>query len=452
MNETKKTYYFIGAALVLMVLAFAFSPTKITPDAFLDQDEQFYPDFTDPNTATTLEVINFDPASGRAHPFKITFKDGQWTIPSHNDYPADGKERLAKTAAGVIDIKKNEFRSDNIYEHESFNVIDPLDETASLTGRGQRVTIKGANDVVLADFIIGKEIEGRQNFRYVRTPESNRVYAVRMDIDISTNFEDWINRDLMSLTANNINNIMLKDYSINERTFQMEKHDNFELTKKDDLWSANKMSSSQMVDTTLIDTLLNTISQLKIVGVRKKPAGFSASLSSGNSKHEIARNDIVDLQNKGFYFTREGQLLSNEGELIVYSDEAIIYTLHFGEVLFGSGLAVSSGINQTEDNQTAASGSNRYLFITSEFNQRYFKEPSKPANLDFLEKKEADYSDNDRTNKFNYDKHEVWRQNTENGRNKSKELNDRFADWYYVISAESFDKIHINRSELIVSK
>ena len=208
MNETKKTYYYIGVALVLVLLAFVFSPDRITPDAFLDQGEPFYPDFTDPNKATTLEVINYDASSGTAHPFKVTFKDGHWTIPSHNDYPADGQERLAQTAAGVIDIKKDEFRSDNVYEHEAFSVIDPLSETAGLTGRGQKITIKGENDKILADFIIGNEIEGRENFRYVRTPETNRVYAVRMNIDISTKFEDWINRDLMSLAKDQISTLL----------------------------------------------------------------------------------------------------------------------------------------------------------------------------------------------------------------------------------------------------
>ena len=77
---------------------------------------------------------------------KLHLKMAFGTIPSHDDYPADGKERLAQTAAGVIDIKKDEFRSDNISDHEKFGVIDPLSQSAGLTGRGQRVTIRGNND------------------------------------------------------------------------------------------------------------------------------------------------------------------------------------------------------------------------------------------------------------------------------------------------------------------
>jgi hypothetical protein len=33
-----------------------------------------------------------------------------------------------------------------------------------------------------------------------------------------------------------------------------------------------------------------------------------------------------------------------------------------------------------------------------------------------------------------------------------KELNERFADWYYVISDNTYKKIHISRDELIKEK
>ena len=107
-HNTKLTVIYVATAVALALLAFLFAPKRITPEAFMDQGEEFYPDFTDPNAATTLEVIDFDQETGAAIPFKVTFENGRWTIPSHNDYPADGKEQLAKTAAGVMGIKKEE--------------------------------------------------------------------------------------------------------------------------------------------------------------------------------------------------------------------------------------------------------------------------------------------------------------------------------------------------------
>ena len=131
MSETRKTLIFAGAALVLALLAVVSSPRRITPNAFLDQGEPFFPEFTDPNEARTLEVIDFEEETGSAKPFKVTFSHGQWTIPSHHGHPADGKDRLAQTAAGVVGIRKDDFRSDNVSDHEACGVIDPLDESVT---------------------------------------------------------------------------------------------------------------------------------------------------------------------------------------------------------------------------------------------------------------------------------------------------------------------------------
>ncbi len=256
MSETRKTMTYAGAAVLLLALAFVTGPRNIPPDAFLDRGESFFPEFTDPNFATTLEVIEFDEETAAARPFKVTFNEGRWTIPSHHNYSADGKDRLAKTAAGVIDIKKDDFRSNNVADHEAFSVIDPLDQTVTtLKGRGKRVTLKGESGQVLADLIIGNELEGRENLRFVRPPDQKRVYVSRLDIDISTKFEDWIELSLLEVNQGDIEQISLKDYSINERTGTINQRDVVILNRTQDSWEANRMSSNQEVDSTKIDDL-----------------------------------------------------------------------------------------------------------------------------------------------------------------------------------------------------
>ena len=72
--ELNLTKTLAGAALLLAVISivFVFAPRTITPSAFLDQGEPFFPDFTDPNVAMTLEVIEFDEETAAARPFKVT--------------------------------------------------------------------------------------------------------------------------------------------------------------------------------------------------------------------------------------------------------------------------------------------------------------------------------------------------------------------------------------------
>ena len=445
MNEKKKTYIFMGVAVVLLLIAFISQPGPVRPDAFLDQGEPFFPEFEDPNTAAVMEVVDFNEETGEAVPFKVEFKEGLWRIPSHYDYPADGKDHLAKTAAGVIGIKKDDFRSDNAADHEACGVIDPLDETAtSMTGRGKRITLKAENDKVLADFIVGKKVEGREGFRFVRVPDQKRVYAVRMDINISTKFSDWIEKDLLLTDKDKIDNITIKDYSVNERTGSVNNRDVLVLSKKDEQWTANKMPSSKEVDTKKMDELLKAIDELSIVDIRLKPEGISASLSkSGNV--ELTQETAISLQNKGYYFTREGQLLSNEGEVEVATSEGVIYTLRFGEVVYGE----AEVDNEADKGDPVA---NRYLFITARFDDQKFSEPQQPANMDFQGKADSLLTTADKRNKKLFEDHESWNQKVENGQQLTRDLNDRFAKWYYIISSDSFDKINLKRKDLVVAK
>ncbi len=423
MNDMKKTIWYAGVAVVLVLIAVVLAPRRITPDAFLDQGQVFYPQFTDPNVATTLEVVSFDENAGTASPFKVTFKDNQWTIPSHNNYPADGKDRLAKTAAALIELKKDDFRTANVSDQAECGVIDPLDEaTTGLSGRGTRVTVRDANDAMLADFIVGKPVPARQGFRFVRIPGQNRVYACKTDIDLSTRFADWIDPDLLRAPRNKIDGITLDNYSVNERTGSVVKGEVISLEKSDQGWSFANQKNSRDLDTTKVKTLVGAISQLNIVGVRPKPEGLAAILSGAPGQRQISQTDQLSLQTKGFYLDRQGRLLSNEGEMRVRTSDGIVYTLRFGEVLYGSGLSVTAGGAEQAGAEGQTGGTaNRYLFVTAQFDESSLKMPP---------------GDGERQRKI------------DEGRKLAADLNARFADWYYVIAAESFDKIHVTRDGL----
>ncbi|MEE8350141.1 MAG: DUF4340 domain-containing protein [Acidobacteriota bacterium] len=452
MSELQKTMSLAGVAVLLILSALLTAPTKITPDTFLDQGESFFPEFTDPNVATTLEVIEYNEETGSAQPFKVTFQDGRWTIPSHHNYPADGQNRLARTAAGLIEIKKDDYRSNNVADYEAFGVLDPLDDTVTtLKGRGKRVTIKGGSGQVLADMLVGSTVEGRSNLRFVRIPDQKRVYSARVDIDISTRFEDWIDRDLLRVEPRNIQQITLRDYSIDERTRSINQRDVLTLDRSEDAWKANRMSSNQEIDSAKIDELLAGIDGLSIVGVRPKPEGLSMNLAL-TEQNPLSQTDLLSLQTRGYYFTRDGNLVSNEGELEIRTSEGVVYTLRFGEVLYGSGQTVTAGGAGMEGDEENGPGENRYLFITTAFDDVLFSEPSQPDNTAFLNKAEEEWTDADRSSKEIQDEHDRWQEDVARGRQIAEDLNDRFAAWYYVISSTSFEKVQLSRTDLVKEK
>ncbi|HEX5132992.1 MAG TPA: DUF4340 domain-containing protein [Candidatus Krumholzibacteria bacterium] len=447
MGEMRKTVWMAAAALVLAVLAVVTVPRQKMPEAFFDAGEAFFPDFTDPNAARTLEVVNWDGESGSAVPFKVTFQGGRWTIPSHYDYPADGKDRLAKTAASLIGVTRDDFRTDNVADYEACGVIDPLDTTnPTLSGRGQRITIKGENDVVLADLIIGKMFEGREGFRLVRVPGEKRVYGARINVDVSTAFKDWIESDLMMIDKDEIARLVLKDYSIDETSGRLDVRDEVQLVKDGSDWTMSKLPAGKEMDTYKVNGLVKTIDELSIEDVRPKPEGLTATLSRAAGNISITQADMLSLQDHGFYFSRDGRLVSNEGEVLARTNDGVTYTLRFGEV------AVGTGASETAAAGAAPPGENRYLMISASFDPAVFPEPPAPADRSFESQPDSTLTPPQRRQKELAAAHDRWKSRVDAGQKRADELNARFAKWYYVISGTSFEQLHVRRADLVRDK
>ena len=68
-----------------------------------------------------------------------------------------------------------------------------------LAARAERIR-PGRDDKVLADLIIGKQVEGREGQYYVRKEKQDVVYQVEIDLEkFSTDFGNWIEKDLLQM-------------------------------------------------------------------------------------------------------------------------------------------------------------------------------------------------------------------------------------------------------------
>jgi hypothetical protein len=304
---------------------------------------------------------------------------------------------------------------------------------------------------------VGNKPEGRDGFRFVRIPGHKRVYEARMDVDISTRFQDWIEKDLLKLERGEVEKVVIRDYSIDERTGRLDQRDVITLTRdREGDWHTDRMRSNQEVDSTKMNPLLGALDDLEIVGVRPKPEGLSASLTRTEGAR-LTQADVRSLRSRGYYFTMDGRLVSNEGEIQVESKSGVLYTLRFGEVVYGAGEAVSAGTGSADETSEEAQGGggpgeNRYLFITADFEKKALPEPRRPSDTAFEDKAESEWTDADRENKKLFDTHEEWEKKAEEGREKAEELNARFADWYYVIPAQAFEKMRLSRKDLVKAK
>jgi hypothetical protein len=466
--DLRKTLAFAVVALLLTGAAVWSVPDRSGADvAFNDQGQPFFPDFKDPNGCTDLEVVDFDSSTASARPFKVMFKDGKWVIPSHHNYPADAKDRLAKTAAGVADLYKDTIRSDRAEDHEALGVLDPLDKKAPLTGRGKRVTLRDKSEKVLADFIIGKEVEGRPGQRYVRVPDQKRTYGVIVKADLSTRFADWIETNLLKVDANHLRAIKFDNHKVDPEQGRIIKGDVLEIdrTTDSDPWKfQGEVPAGSELNTEKLSALTSALADLKIVGVRPKPEGLSRDLkmSSSNEVKPTNRAELNSLISKGFYPTPQG-FFSNQGDVIARTDDGAVYTLRFGEVVFASGDQLSAGgQDEGKDAAKKAEGAteSRYLMVTVAFDPTLVPEPVKPKETpvipdDPFQKPPGDPKrvEEEKAAQKKVDEEKSKRaKQLADAEEKVKKLSDRFADWYYVTPGDSFRSIALDRGALFKVK
>lgn len=527
MNETTRTLTFVGIAVAALALAFvtdrASQPVELT--GYENVGTEFYPDFTDPTQAKSLRVVDYDEDSATLKVFNVEFKDGLWKIPSHHDYPADAEDELAETAASLVGVVRGALESRRKSDHERFGVIDPLDDAnTNLKGRGQRLTLLKEGDTPLVDFIIGKQVPDQPNEYYVRKVDEDSVYRTNLNVDLSSEFSDWIEPDLLKVERDRLVEIIVNKYSIDEGQGRIVDRELATLKRKKstDPWELEGLNkATEKLNTSDVNQMINTLSDLKIQGIRPKPTGIAEGLKeSGTLK--LNRRDFIDLQNKGFILAQDPQgnqqLVSNEGEVIAATNEGVVYSLYFGEIFTGSALDIevgNSGKNKkdkTKDKEKgdeskatdkkdptkkedktddAALQTSRYLFVTVSFDPSFLgdppskpEEPKKPTEPKKEEKtdtkkenatkkkdaKEADKKEDSSKTEKKPDpqaEYEVAMKKYESelktyerllkdydakvvkGNELVQKLNKRFADWYYVISAKSFDTLRMSRKALV---
>ena len=416
MNELNKTLIFCAVAAVLAAASVVVDPGTITPEIFDDQGEPFFAGFSDALAPKAIEVIDYSEATATARPLKVEFKDNKWTIPSHHHYPADAEDRLAKTSAALMELRRDITVSDRIEDHSEYGVVDPIDQkVTSLAGRGKRVTLRDENGDVLADFVVGRTVPGKPGYRYMRVPGQRRTYAVKTDADVSAEFKDWIETDLLKLSTFDIRKVSINSYSINERRGILENVERLTLTKKDGKWTMSGRGSPKENKT---NDLTSALDNLRIVDIQPKPANLTRDLKTQQGIR-LSMDSVMSLRQKGFLFAPTGQLLSNEGEIIVETANGLQYTLRFGEIASGGPAAAGSEEAAGEQPKPAAE-ERRYLFITVNHSDARAKQYAG-------EGKEPD----------------------EKGKDLARELQNRFADWYYVISGADFSNLRPRRRDLL---
>lgn len=517
MNESQRTLAFVVVAVVSIVAARFAGPSAPKPPSEVSEVGQlFYPDFKDADAAKSMEVTSYNPDTASVRPFAIVQdKNGLWRIPYAHNYPADGKDRLAKTAASMIGIKREGFAGRRENEHADFGVLDPKSEVATdLKGIGNRITLKDGDGKVLADYIIGKEVKGRAGMHYIRRPDEKATYIAKIDIQVSTKFADWIESDLLKIDGTRLNNIAIDTTTVDPTQRAVMDGELNRLTRKSssDPWKMEGLDEAkEEPNQDEIRKLVSALDELKIVGVRRKPTKLMQGLRDGEGL-QLDQMTVLDLDTKGFFLVRGSKgggyrLIPKDGNVIAATDQGVAYDLKFGEIFSGTEEQVEVGFAakdegkekegdkkedgkegdkaddaKKEDEKKDESKSlqkSRYLFVTVHFDPESLgakpSEPVKPEPPSDTPATEDADTVADATAPTNtapdpkqvYEaalaKYEVDQKKYESdvkaydekvkaGEKLVKELNARFADWYYVVSGTSFENLRQGRKTLVKDK
>lgn len=520
MTETTKTSIFSALALVLVAVAALTRPT--IPTIVMDDlvGKALFPKFTDPLAVRKLEIARPD-ASGTVHEFRIAEVDGVWSIPSHENYPADAKDQMGRVAEALYDLKVLDIAAsldetvDSTSLHTMYGVIDPTSEKASLgEGIGVKVTLTGEGDEKLVDVIVGKEVDAgdRPNpdeadepaesgkMRYVRVSGQVPVYVVEIDPErFSARFDQWIEKNLLDINTYDVKEIFVDEYSlkIEHQLTQRGLQEVIVPTFSGDMtlgydgsatgaekWSlksrmgfrgrnyeyyARPMKPDQELNVETLDAMISALNDLKIVNVTRKPASLAAALREGKTFEEIAPEPL--LRECGFFLApmpdlkggtqgERTQLLSNEGDVQLRMKDGIRYNLRFGDL---SGTESELESETGADSAAAPSmGTNRYLFITAEFDASAVAAPelrdvpevpegeaAEGTSEEELDRLKKEKEDAELANKRERERHD---DAVEAGKKRAVELTDRFADWFYVIPEDVYKKIHLTESNVFREK
>jgi hypothetical protein len=329
------------------------------------------------------------------------------------------------------------------------------------------------------------------------------VYRIEIDTSkFTTRFDDWIEKDLLKLSPWDVRRLVLDDYALEavesggRIRVEQNRKDRIELAydDKDAKWSLakleafgggtapkeEKLADGQEIASQKLNDLRNALGDLKIVDVARKPTGLSADLKA-EEKFTGDPEAVTSMQQRGFLPLKSGDILSTDGETIVGMKDGIEYVLRFG-----AGTTVA-GAAEKADGESADETAGRYLLVMARFNEGLLEKPKLDPVPDVPEEPKADEAKKEdvkkdekqpegeaaeklkaaeeaeakaqaaleekrRIERENRRKQDAYDDAVKAAQKRVRELNNRFADWYYVVSNKEYAKIHLTRDGVIQKK
>lgn len=405
MKESIRTviYLVVAAAFVGGAVVVSKVTQPVSLEEYSEVGEPFFKEFKFDSVAK-LELAAIPEGESKPQSFKLTKRDNIWRLQLYHGYPAEAKERLAKTAASALGIIRQAVAGKSESDHERFGVIDPLEKDIKKPkAAGKRIRMLNAKGEVLVDLIVGKKVatdeskpqRGNANENsldrakpkhYVRRPDETETYIAEISLDVSTKFSEWIEPDLLKLDLQNVRTLKIDNYStkvVGQYSSPDGPVDVLEPANRE-LVTVNRDSGfarwtmpgiekqKQELNPTKINNLLRVLGQMKILGVaRQYRVGNESPLTGdlkflvpksvgddGMARQRVLLRMLYNFGERGYSFTinqamfdKVGQsadplqmtVISKHGDITIATHEGVVYHLHFGNEVIGSPKEIEIG-------------------------------------------------------------------------------------------------------------
>lgn len=453
-----KPIHIILSLLLLATIPFAYSDWwyRQKADANSVQTREFFgPDIstvedglTQARGVTSLTISTFDTKTQEVVDFSVAKTDRGWVIPSHSNYPADGGSRTGQIAGNFLALKPIDTVNIEPARFAEVGLLDPnapdvLKASDDSEAYAKRVTLKNAQDRVLLDVLVGKQVDEKWGQRYVRVAGEDKVYTAKIDVyDLETDFEKWVERDLLKIKADEIRQIVMDPHRVEFKSTQEAgvipgEQSSISRTDKDAEWvdgavpGRKPIPAGKILDQDKLKTLVSSLTDIRLSGVRP------------------LEKSIPALRPFGIYVDQQGNLFAREGGEQIITADGMVFHLSLGELAEGSGKALSSGAKAGKTvTADAAKKDHRYLAIFAQYEEKLDSvlqaiKDDPPAKADEKKDDKAPKAPTAEEKK---------KQRIEEMKAKAKTYAERFDRFIFVVSDDTVKKIRPIRDSILKDK
>ena len=131
--------------------------------------------------------------------------------------------------------------------------------------------------------MIGNEVEGLSNTRFVRKPDENAVYRVELENvnDVTTKFVDWVEKDFLDLDKWNIKQVTFDNYEIKDGRIESSAKQILDYNNSEWNLIGSSLGESEEINKEKLDDMKDAFDDLEIIDVEKKPEILASSFVKG---------------------------------------------------------------------------------------------------------------------------------------------------------------------------